>query len=69
MCSYVLNYLIFVVCFLQRYLHNHLMNLFAGAWEPRDMSPLPVHIPQATDNQVSLVVNVRQYVNALAIGD
>ncbi|XP_006804715.1 2-hydroxyacyl-CoA lyase 2 isoform X1 [Neolamprologus brichardi] len=34
------------------YLHNHLMNLFAGAWEPRDMSPLPVHIPQATDNQI-----------------
>lgn len=45
------------------------MNLFAGAWEPREMSPLPVHIPQATDNQVSLVVNVRQYVSALAIGD
>uniref|UniRef100_A0A8C9YTX8 2-hydroxyacyl-CoA lyase 2 n=1 Tax=Sander lucioperca TaxID=283035 RepID=A0A8C9YTX8_SANLU len=33
------------------YLNNHLMNLFAGAWETRDMSPLPVDIPQATDDQ------------------
>lgn len=29
------------------------MNLFAGAWEARDVSPLPVGIPLATDNQVS----------------
>lgn len=29
------------------------MNLFAGAWETRDVSPLPVDIPLATDNQVS----------------
>lgn len=35
-----------------RYLSNHLMNLFAGAWEPRDVSPLPVDIPYATDEQV-----------------
>lgn len=28
------------------------MNLFAGAWETRDVSPLPVDIPQATDDQV-----------------
>lgn len=28
------------------------MNLFAGAWEPRDVSPLPVDIPHATDEQV-----------------
>uniref|UniRef100_A0A8D3DK66 2-hydroxyacyl-CoA lyase 2 n=1 Tax=Scophthalmus maximus TaxID=52904 RepID=A0A8D3DK66_SCOMX len=28
------------------YLGNHLMNLFAGAWETRDVSPLPVDIPQ-----------------------
>lgn len=35
-----------------RYLNNHLMNLFAGAWEPRDVSPLPVDIPHATDEQV-----------------
>uniref|UniRef100_A0A8C4EJT4 2-hydroxyacyl-CoA lyase 2 n=1 Tax=Dicentrarchus labrax TaxID=13489 RepID=A0A8C4EJT4_DICLA len=33
------------------YLNNHLMNLFAGAWETRDVSPLPVDIPQATDDQ------------------
>lgn len=29
------------------------MNLFAGAWEARDLSPLPVDIPLATDTQVS----------------
>lgn len=29
------------------------MNLFAGAWEVRDVSPLPVDIPLASDNQVS----------------
>lgn len=38
--------------FPPRYLNNHLMNLFAGAWEPRDVSPLPVDIPQGTDEQV-----------------
>lgn len=36
-----------------RYLHNHLTNLFAGAWEVRDLSPLPVHVPKATDEEVS----------------
>lgn len=40
--------------FLVRYLNNHLMNLFAGAWETRDVSPLPVDIQQATDDQVGL---------------
>uniref|UniRef100_A0A672IW88 2-hydroxyacyl-CoA lyase 2 n=1 Tax=Salarias fasciatus TaxID=181472 RepID=A0A672IW88_SALFA len=40
------------------YLHNHLMNLFAGAWETRDVSPLPVHIPQATDDQVQKCIEL-----------
>ncbi|XP_015228170.1 PREDICTED: acetolactate synthase-like protein [Cyprinodon variegatus] len=40
------------------YLNNHLMNLFAGAWETRDVSPLPVHIPQATDDQVQRCVEL-----------
>ncbi|KAF7664780.1 hypothetical protein LDENG_00165150 [Lucifuga dentata] len=40
------------------YLQNHLMNLFAGAWEPRDVSPLPVDIPQATDDQVQTCVEL-----------
>uniref|UniRef100_A0A674BX07 2-hydroxyacyl-CoA lyase 2 n=1 Tax=Salmo trutta TaxID=8032 RepID=A0A674BX07_SALTR len=40
------------------YLHNHLKNLFAGAWETRDVSPLPVHIPQATDNQVQKCIEL-----------
>ncbi|RXM92452.1 Acetolactate synthase-like protein [Acipenser ruthenus] len=30
------------------YLQNHLRNIFAGAWEPREVSPLPVQIPLAT---------------------
>ena len=33
------------------YLNNHLSNLFAGAWEPRDCSPLPVDIPKASSSQ------------------
>ncbi|XP_023679002.1 2-hydroxyacyl-CoA lyase 2 [Paramormyrops kingsleyae] len=40
------------------YLHNHLKNLFAGAWENRDVSPLPVNVPLATDNQVQLSVEL-----------
>lgn len=40
------------------YLTNHLMNLFAGAWETRDVSPLPVDIPQATDNQVQKCIEL-----------
>ncbi|XP_010755421.2 2-hydroxyacyl-CoA lyase 2 [Larimichthys crocea] len=40
------------------YLNNHLMNLFAGAWETRDVSPLPVDIPQATDDQVQKCIEL-----------
>lgn len=40
------------------YLNNHLMNLFAGAWEPRDVSPLPVDIPHATDEQVQSCIEL-----------
>uniref|UniRef100_A0A665UMB8 2-hydroxyacyl-CoA lyase 2 n=1 Tax=Echeneis naucrates TaxID=173247 RepID=A0A665UMB8_ECHNA len=40
------------------YLTNHLTNLFAGAWETRDVSPLPVDIPQATDDQVQRCIEL-----------
>ncbi|XP_055369786.1 2-hydroxyacyl-CoA lyase 2 [Betta splendens] len=40
------------------YLKNHLINLFAGAWETRDMSPLPIDIPQATDNQIQRCIEL-----------
>lgn len=40
------------------YLNNHLLNLFAGAWEPRDVSPLPVDIPHATDEQVQSCIEL-----------
>lgn len=40
------------------YLNNHLMNLFAGAWETRDVSPLPVDIPQATDDQIQQCIEL-----------
>ncbi|KAL2095903.1 hypothetical protein ACEWY4_008051 [Coilia grayii] len=40
------------------YLQNHLSNLFAGAWEPRDTLPLPVEIPQATDDQVQRCIEL-----------
>ncbi|NXI37484.1 ILVBL protein, partial [Galbula dea] len=34
------------------YLQNYLRNLFAGAWEPRDVVPLPVRVPLATEDEV-----------------
>ncbi|KAI5085996.1 acetolactate synthase-like protein isoform X1, partial [Silurus meridionalis] len=40
------------------YLQNHLTRLFAGAWEVRDLSPLPVHIPKATDDEVQRCIEL-----------
>ncbi|XP_062860605.1 2-hydroxyacyl-CoA lyase 2 [Trichomycterus rosablanca] len=40
------------------YLRNHLTNLFAGAWEIQDLSPLPVHVPQASDQTVQMCVEL-----------
>ncbi|XP_076450796.1 2-hydroxyacyl-CoA lyase 2-like [Babylonia areolata] len=40
------------------YLQNHLGNLFAGAWEPRDTSPLPVSVPRASDSQIQQCVKL-----------
>ncbi|KAK7099319.1 hypothetical protein V1264_003470 [Littorina saxatilis] len=40
------------------YLQNHLSNLFAGAWEVRDSTPLPVSIPQASSSQVQQCVQL-----------
>uniref|UniRef100_A0A671L0B9 2-hydroxyacyl-CoA lyase 2 n=1 Tax=Sinocyclocheilus anshuiensis TaxID=1608454 RepID=A0A671L0B9_9TELE len=40
------------------YLQNHLSNLFAGAWETCDLSPLPVHIPHATEDEVQRCVEL-----------
>ncbi|KAM6037607.1 LOW QUALITY PROTEIN: 2-hydroxyacyl-CoA lyase 2 [Theristicus caerulescens] len=37
---------------VQWYLQNYIRNLFAGAWEPRDASPLPVRVPLATEDEV-----------------
>lgn len=40
------------------YLRNHLSHLFAGAWETCDLSPLPVHIPHATEDEVQRCVEL-----------
>ncbi|XP_067170738.1 2-hydroxyacyl-CoA lyase 2 isoform X1 [Apteryx mantelli] len=40
------------------YLRNYVHNLFAGAWEPRDMTPLPVQVPLATAEQVQQVAEL-----------
>ncbi|KAK9407766.1 acetolactate synthase-like [Crotalus adamanteus] len=40
------------------FLHNYLRNLFAGAWEAQDLSPLPVNIPEATEAQVQQCVEL-----------
>lgn len=37
---------------VQWYLQNYIRNLFAGAWDPRDVSPLPVKVPLATEDEV-----------------
>ena len=37
--------------YLTRYLNNHLSNLFAGAWEPKDVTPLKLDIPMASQSQ------------------
>jgi len=34
------------------YLNNYLQNLFAGAWEERDVTPLPLSVPLASHAQV-----------------
>lgn len=40
------------------YLQNHLHNLFAGAWDARDVSPLPVDVPMATAVEVQSCVEM-----------
>lgn len=40
---------------LDRYLQNYVHNLFAGAWVPRDVTPLPVKVPLATEDEVGFV--------------
>lgn len=40
------------------YLGNHVANLFAGAWEPRPVGPLPLAIPQASPQQVQRCVEI-----------
>uniref|UniRef100_A0ACB8ESL6 Uncharacterized protein n=1 Tax=Sphaerodactylus townsendi TaxID=933632 RepID=A0ACB8ESL6_9SAUR len=40
------------------YLCHYVANLFAGAWEPRDRSPLPVRVPRATKGQVQQCVEL-----------
>uniref|UniRef100_A0A2D4LM06 2-hydroxyacyl-CoA lyase 2 n=1 Tax=Micrurus spixii TaxID=129469 RepID=A0A2D4LM06_9SAUR len=43
---------------LNWFLRNYLRNLFAGAWEAQDLSPLPVTIPEATEAQVQQCVEL-----------
>ncbi|XP_075302126.1 LOW QUALITY PROTEIN: 2-hydroxyacyl-CoA lyase 2 [Opisthocomus hoazin] len=40
------------------YLQNYLRNVFAGAWEPRDVAPLPVEVPLATEDEVQRCVEL-----------
>ncbi|NWZ30984.1 ILVBL protein, partial [Asarcornis scutulata] len=40
---------------VQWYLQNYVHNLFAGAWVPRDVTPLPVKVPLATKDEVGFV--------------
>ncbi|KAH9491389.1 hypothetical protein Btru_052296 [Bulinus truncatus] len=40
------------------YLNNHMTNLFAGAWEDRDKTPLPVNIPRASKSQIQRCIEL-----------
>jgi len=40
------------------YLNNYLCNLFAGAFEHRDSTPLPIRVPKATQEQVDSCVDM-----------
>ncbi|XP_053145886.1 2-hydroxyacyl-CoA lyase 2 [Hemicordylus capensis] len=40
------------------YLQSYMGNLFAGAWEVRDLSPLPVKVPHATKQQMQQCVEL-----------
>ncbi|KAH0628632.1 hypothetical protein JD844_010001 [Phrynosoma platyrhinos] len=44
--------------FINWYLRRYLGNLFAGAWEVRDLSPLPVKMPKATKKEVQQCVEL-----------
>ncbi|XP_058677425.1 2-hydroxyacyl-CoA lyase 2 [Ammospiza caudacuta] len=43
---------------VQWYLWNYLCDLFAGAWEPRELHPLGLSIPRATPQQVQQVAEL-----------
>ncbi|KAM6996567.1 2-hydroxyacyl-CoA lyase 2 [Passerculus sandwichensis] len=43
---------------VQWYLRNYLCDLFAGAWEPRELHPLGLSIPRATPQQVQQVAEL-----------
>jgi len=41
----------FSACVWCRYLQNHIDDMFAGAWEPSQVTPLPPHLPIASLSQ------------------
>nr|XP_039256556.1 2-hydroxyacyl-CoA lyase 2-like [Styela clava] len=43
---------------VQWYLNNHLCNLFAGAFEPRDTGPIPIHFPRASQDQIQSCIEL-----------
>lgn len=47
--------------FSYRYLQNYVDDLFAGAWEKRDVTPLPPSLPMATDAQGNILFVLYRY--------
>nr|XP_041567627.1 2-hydroxyacyl-CoA lyase 2 isoform X2 [Taeniopygia guttata] len=39
---------------VQWYLRQYVADLFAGAWEPRELQPLPLSVPRATPKEIQL---------------
>ena len=45
------TYMYILILGVARYLQNYVDNIFSGAWEPRETTPLPVDIPMPTLEQ------------------
>ena len=43
---------------ISRYIMNHLFGLFAGAWDPQPLEPLPVSIPvhDASERKLQVIL-------------
>ena len=53
------------VVYVERYLQNHIDDVFAGAWEPSSVTPLPPNIPSAPVSRGS--VHLVRWLNNISV--